>query len=113
MINKQNRLTKNRHFKFIYKHGETKYEQLLGLVFAKTKKAPIRVGFSVSKKIGKSVVRNKIKRRLSGAFMQIKQNIASTHNLIFVAKIGIENATFLQIKQQMIDILKRAKLYVD
>ena len=38
MINKQNRLKKNRHFKYIYKHGETKYSQTLGVVFVKTKK---------------------------------------------------------------------------
>ncbi|MBQ3494205.1 MAG: ribonuclease P protein component [Clostridia bacterium] len=113
MINKQNRLKKNRHFKFIYKHGETKYSGLLGLVFAKTRIKPIKVGFSVSKKIGKSHIRNKTKRRLSGAFMQIKNNIASTHNLIFVARPGLENSTFVEIKQYMIDILKRAKLYVD
>ena len=64
MIKSINRLRKNKHFKYVYKHGETKGYKLLLLTFVKSKISEPKVGFSVSKKIGKSVVRNKVKRRI-------------------------------------------------
>ena len=113
MIRRENRLKKNKHFKYIYKHGENKHSQCISICFVKTKFKPFKVGFSVSKKIGKSVVRNKVKRRLSGAFMEICQNVDKSYNYIFIAKDGIEKKSYQEIKQDMIDGLKRAKLYVD
>ena len=71
MLKKENRLKKNRHFKYIYKHGETKVLNKLSLVYIKTKFKTYKVGFSVSKKVGKSVVRNKIKRRLRECFLSL------------------------------------------
>ena len=113
MIKKENRLKKNKHFKYIYKHGEAKHTSIVSVCFVKTKYKPNKVGFSVSKKIGKSHVRNKVKRRMSGAYMEFCSNVDKNHNYIFIAKNGIEHCTYLQIKQYMIDSLKKAKLYVD
>lgn len=113
MIKKQNRLRKNKHFKFIYKHGETKSAGYIALTFKKTKYVPFKVGFSVSKKIGKSVVRNKVKRRLRECFCSLEANINPNYNYIFIAKEGIQNMSFLEIKDNMINILKKCNLYND
>ena len=111
MLKKQNRLRKNRHFKYIYKHGDSKVLNKLNLVYIKTKFKPYKVGFSVSKKIGKSVVRNKIKRRLRECFMSLINNINKEFNYVFVAREGIEDMSFLEIKKNMIEILKKCGLY--
>ena len=111
MIKNENRLKKNKHFKFIYKHGSTKSTTFVALTFLKSKYLPYKVGFSISKKIGKSVVRNKVKRRMREAFCCICKDIDTSYNYIFVAKEGIQNLTFLEIKQQMIDVLKKCNLY--
>lgn len=111
MIKNQNRLRKNKHFKFIYKHGETKSVDCLAVAFAKTKIKPFKVGFSVSKKIGKSVVRNKVKRRLRECFCSFYNNINQKHNYIFIAKPGIENLSFAEIKTVMQNLLKKCGMY--
>lgn len=113
MIKNENRLKKNKHFKFIYKHGETKTHKFLSLTFVKTKISPFKVGFSVSKKVGKSVVRNKVKRRLRECFCLLQKNINTKHNYIFTAKEGISNLSFLELKQNMLDLLKKCNLYND
>ena len=113
MLKKENRLKKNRHFKYIYKHGETKVLNKLSLVYIKTKFKTYKVGFSVSKKVGKSVVRNKIKRRLRECFLSLSNVINKKYNYIFIAREGIDNMSFLEIKQNMIDILKKCELYND
>ena len=112
MIKKENRLRKNKHFKYIYKHGETKSFGCVALTFAKTKFVPFKVGFSVSKKIGKSVVRSKVKRRMREAFCALQKNVNTKYNYIFVAKEGIQNLDFWQIKKNMEDVLAKNNLIV-
>ena len=65
-------LKRNKEFRHVYRKGQSKATRQLVLVYAragaKQQKPPIRVGFSVSKKLGNSVVRNRVKRRLRESF---------------------------------------------
>lgn len=110
MIKRENRLKKNRHFNYIYKHGDSVRANCIVLIFSKTKFKNYKVGFSVSNKIGKSVVRNKIKRRMREAFNQIAQFVDKKHNYIFVARDGIAEKTFFEIKDYMLNAVKKAEL---
>lgn len=111
MIKNENRLRKNKHFRYIYKHGESKSYKCLSVVFVKTKFKPFKVGFCVTKKIGKSVVRNKVKRRLRECFCELSSQLNTNYNYIFVAKSGIELLDYKQIKQNMQELLKKCGLY--
>ena len=75
------------------------------------KDKPFKVGFSVSKKIGKSVIRSKVKRRLREAFKLNIKNVNPNYNYIFIARQGIENASFEEINQNIVFLLKKANLY--
>lgn len=111
MIKNINRLKKNKHFKYVYKHGETKSYNVLMLTFVKSKIWEPKVGFSVSKKIGKSVVRNKVKRRLRSAFCELYPYVAKKYNYIFTAKSGIENLSYFEILENMKTLLIKNNLY--
>lgn len=113
MIPKTNRLKKNKQFSFIYKHGQTKHTSLLSLSFVKTKFKPYKIGFTVSKKIGKSVIRSKVKRRLREAFRAIMPFVNINYNYIVIARPEIASATFDEIKCALISVLKKAGLYLD
>ena len=110
MSKRENRLKKNKHFNYIYKHGSVCREDFISLVYIKAKIKPFKVGFSVNNKIGKSVVRNKIKRRMREAFAQMVNMVDKRYNYIFVAKEGISEKDFFEIKNKMIDVVKRAGL---
>lgn len=110
MIKKENRLKKNRQFIYIYKHGEIKHSKNLSVVFVKTKLQPYKVGFTVSTKIGNSVVRSKVKRRLTECFNNLQEFILPTHNLVFLAKEGIGDIEFLEMQNQMKIVLSKAGL---
>ena len=110
MLKKENRLKKNKHFNYIYKHGQGLKIGNLSLVYIKAKVKPFKVGFSVSNKIGKAVVRNKVKRRMREAFGQIVQLVDRRYNYIFVARPGIDCDSFDLIKNNMLAIIKKAGL---
>ena len=57
----------------------------------------IKVGFSVSKKVGKSVVRNKVKRRLKENFRALIPSLAKGYTCLVTAKPAIADASFADI----------------
>ena len=65
-------LKRNKEFRHVYRKGQSKAARQLVLVYAKAgvkpNQPPVHVGFSVSKKLGNSVVRNRVKRRLRESF---------------------------------------------
>lgn len=110
MIKRENRLKKNKHFNYIYKHGTSLRVGTIALVYTKLKIKPFKVGFSVSNKIGKSVVRNKVKRRMRESFKQIMNMVDRRYNYIFIAKDGIAEKSFDEIKNSMLTLVKKAGL---
>lgn len=110
MLKRENRLKKNKHFNYIYKHGQSVFLKDMSLVFVKAKIKPFKVGFSVSSKVGKAVVRNKVKRRMKEAFSQITGVVDKRYNYIFVAMPTLAERNFLEIKNNMLAIVKKAGL---
>ncbi len=68
------------------------------------------IGFSVSKKIGGSVTRNLVKRRMREAVRSCIDDIKSGYHLVFVAREGILDADFEKLKSAVRLQLKRAGL---
>lgn len=110
-MKKQNRLKKRKHFNYIYKKGESKNSRFVKVFFIKSKYKPFKVGFSVSKKIGNSVVRNKVKRRMKEIIYFFQTNLNNNYNYIFMAKEGIENLAFENLKQEIENLIKKAGIY--
>ncbi len=108
----ENKLKKRKHFAYIYKHGETRVAPNIQLFFINSKIKSYKVGFSVSKKIGKSVVRNKIKRRMRESFLKLEKFVLGNHNYIFMAREGIQNLKFEEIGEQIKKLLIKANVYV-
>lgn len=72
-----------------------------------------RFGFSVSKRIGKAVQRNKIKRQMREAARLRQTGIRSGWDLLFVARVPIAQCSYQAIDQAMGELLKAQNLLVD
>ena len=69
-----------------------------------------RLGFSVSKKVGKSVVRNRIKRIYREAFKILNSNLKNGFDLIVVARKPAAKSTFIEAEEELRKICSRAGL---
>lgn len=97
MLSKNYRMKKNSQFDYIFKNGKTiKIDKLL-MFYSKSNSKTPKIGIVVSKKIGKSVVRNRIKRLIRESIYNNINAINSNYNYIFVARQGIEKLNYNQI----------------
>lgn len=101
------RLKSRASFNYIYKKGKSVSNKHLVLVYVKTQQ-PMKVGFSVSKKVGNSVTRNRIKRLLKESFRSMIPEVNQNFNYIFVARSAVVGLTYWEIRESMVQLLKKA-----
>ena len=106
MLVKENRLTKRKEFGYIYKKGRSVYSKHLMLVYVPTKLKNIRVGFSVSKKVGVAVVRNRTKRRLRECVRPLLPQMRNGL-YVFVARPSIAERPFADVQKQVLQLLRK------
>ena len=109
MLKTKNRLKKKKEFSYIYRKGETYFAKDLTLFATKTKFSQSKVGFSVSNKVGNSVVRHKLKRRLS-EIVRVRINSFPVANYIIVAKPSAVEKNFLELVSQIEGLFQKVKL---
>ncbi len=67
--------------------------------------APVRVGFTVTKKVGNAVVRNRVRRRLREAVrLHFRDNAAMGADLVLIGRDGTRTRDF----QDLMNDLRRA-----
>jgi ribonuclease P protein component len=104
MMEKQYRLQKNRAFQYVYRRGHSVACRDLVMLFAPGKE--LKVGFSVSKKVGNAVVRNRTKRRLRECFRPRLGDV-KTGLYVIVARPSAAKATFQSLQRDTQYLLKK------
>lgn len=103
-------LKKNREFSLVYNKGRSFSTRNIVLIYLPRKYGQTRIGLSVSKKVGKSVVRNKKRRQLKECFRYYLPMITKPAHIVFIARTPISKATFQEIKGDMGYLLRRFSL---
>jgi ribonuclease P protein component len=67
-----------------------------------------RFGFSVSKRVGNAVTRNRVKRRLREAARL--SNVIPGWDILLIARAGAGDSDYRELERSMTNLLKRAKL---
>ena len=112
MCMKIEKLRKNSEFRAVYRRGKSFSNKILVLyIFKNYKNKDIsRLGISVSKKVGCSVVRNRIKRLIRESYRLNKYKFKTGYDFIFIARSTINGSSYLEIEKSLIDLLSKFKL---
>lgn len=110
MLKKEYRLKKRYQFNYTYKNAVSFGSKHLVICFTKSNNKHIKIGLAVTKKVGKAVVRNLIKRRIRSAISPLLPSLKPNYNLIIVARPNIVDANYQEIENELKYLLNKANL---
>src|SRR5579875_654483 len=108
MLAQQHRLRRSREFARVRRYGRSAGSSVAALYVLPTRGAEIRVGFSVSKKVGKAHVRNRVKRLMREAVRARLGCIRSGSDLVFIARPAAATLSFADMDATIASLLHRA-----
>lgn len=100
-------LKSNADFTKLYKRGKYHADKNIVLYYRKNHLEETRVGFSISKKVGNSVVRHRLKRLMKEVFRLNHDGIIG-YDLVFVARVNSSNADYHTIARSMDAVIRKA-----
>ena len=107
-MQRRHRLTGDKRYSQIHRQGRSAANRLLVIRYLANGLEHSRFGFMVSKRVGNAVVRNKVRRRLREA---VRANpVLGGWDAVFIARRGIEQAGFSQVRRSTDNLLRRARL---
>ena len=104
-------IKENRLFKRLYSKGKKEVSSDLVVYFLPNKLGKNLVGFTVSKKIGKAVVRNRIRRLIKEALRKQEPCLKQGYFFVIVARTKAAGASFGQIDASLSEVFEKADLF--
>jgi ribonuclease P protein component len=102
------RLDKPEQFKAVYAQGKTQVDRFLVLKVMPNQLDLYRYGISINKRIGKAVVRNRIKRKLREILRL--STLASGWDLVLIVRNPAAESDYQQLERSVIGLLSRANI---
>lgn len=103
-------ITNNRDFMFMYRRARSLCADCLVIYYRKNKLNKLRLGITVTKKMGKAVVRNRIRRRIREVFAEYSSQIPPSYDIIIVSRSKAAHCDYAYLKSALRYLLAKAEL---
>lgn len=103
-------LTKNRDFHRLYSRGKSAVTPYMVVYCRKNGRDVNRIGFTVSRKLGKAVRRNRIRRRLRELYRLHEQEFQRGYDIVIVARGRGMEAEFSSLKRYFLSACDKLSL---
>lgn len=108
---KGHKLQRNRDFRIVFHRGQSVANRFFVLYVSKKEQALVtRIGFSVSKKVGNAVVRNRVKRLLREVMRKQLSRFGTGHDVVVIARKEASGLSYEEVDRQLMQLLRRSKL---
>jgi len=110
MLGREFRITATQEYNNIYRNGKKFPGKFVILYVADNELGHNRYGIVTSTKVGKAVVRNRIKRRLRDLVRKMDLNIKPGHDLVLVVRQHAGSADYQQLEKDLSMVIRKAEL---
>lgn len=103
-------LKKNKDFQQVYKNGTSYANKYLVMYVWKNSYAENRLGISVSKKVGNSVVRHRITRLVRESYRLNETLFKNGFDIVVIARPTAKGRTYQEIESALLHLGKRSHI---
>lgn len=104
------RLKNTKEFNQVYRRGKSIVNKHVVLYYVKNQSAHKQVGFSVSKKVGNAVTRNRVKRLMKEVYRLNEASLKNGYDFVFVARVRTKDASYKEVEKAMISCFRKSQL---
>lgn len=97
-------LKKNREFQQVYRTGTSYGNRYLIMYIVRNQLESDRLGISVSKKVGNSVVRHRLKRLIKESFRLHESEFCTGFDIVVIARVSAKGKTFWEIESALLHL---------
>lgn len=97
-------LRKNSYFQNVYKNGKSFANRLFVMYVLENNSGHNRLGISVSKKVGNSVIRHHITRLVREAYRLQEEMFNSGLDIVVIARVTAKNVTFHETEKALLHL---------
>jgi ribonuclease P protein component len=101
------RLTRERDFDACYRRGRRAVDRLLTIACLARPAGGVRIGVSVSRKVGSSVVRNRVKRWIREAARPLTTRAGEPFDLVISARPAAAQSGFYAVRESIAKLMGR------
>lgn len=103
------KVTQKWQYHHVYQHGRKQWNHRFVLYICKNGRKHSRLGLTVSKKVGKSVQRNRVKRLIREVFRLNQHRIADGYDIVVVARRAATELKYQQAEGALLYLLRRMR----
>lgn len=97
-------LKKNRDFQNVYKYGKSYANRYLVMYVLKNETEQNRIGISVSKKVGNSVVRHHLTRLIRESYRLHEDMFQNGRDIVVIARVTAKRADYHEIESALLHL---------
>ena len=99
-------LKKNKDFQVVYRRGKSYANKYLVMYVKENQTSGNRLGVSVSKKVGNSVVRHRITRLIRESYRLQEEKFRNGLDIVIIARAGAKDRSYNEIESALVHLGK-------
>lgn len=97
-------LRKNWEFQAVYRNGKSKANRCFVMIIKKNDTSSNRVGISVSKKVGNSIVRHRLTRLIRESYRLQEEKFPCGLDIVIIARASAKGKSYKEIESALLHL---------